>query len=148
LPTNNMSVASQKNAQEEIEKAMVDAQLKIKDIERSWEEKLRLQKINDEEEKKMQEQQAKLQQTKDKKAPHLTNLNSDPQLTGKLFYSLANARNQPLTIGRNQSSSLVLKGVGIQEHHAQIKVDELGNFTLSVDDQAALRHTLVNGKAL
>ena len=35
----------------------------------------------------MQEKQKNLS---NKKAPHLTNLNEDSQLTGKIYYSLAN----------------------------------------------------------
>lgn len=132
LPTSSSASSFNPNAQLEIEKAMQEADQKIKEIEQSWEEKLRQQKIKDEEEKRLQELQAKQKEVKDKKAPHLTNLNEDNQLTGKLYFSLLNAREKEFSIGRNSKNNLVLKGVGIQERHAVIKVDSLGNYTLEV----------------
>lgn len=80
----------------------------------------------------MQEEQAKLIQLKDKKQPHLTNLNEDSQLNGKLVLSLANAAKGPMTIGRDDSNSIVLKGVGIQDMHAKIKINEKGYFIIEV----------------
>jgi hypothetical protein len=48
-----------------------------------------------------------------KKAPHLTNLNEDIQLSGKLYYSLANIATEQFTIGRAEGNQVVLRGVGI-----------------------------------
>ncbi len=62
-----------------------------------------------------------------KKAPHLTNLNEDTQLTGKLYYSLANLANQHVYIGRKTAvptPQIILLGAGIQEKHAHFEVNK------------------------
>jgi hypothetical protein len=57
-------------------------------MESTWEEKLKAQRQKDQEEREAEEKENQKQQIKNKKAPHLTNLNEDPQLNGKLHYSL------------------------------------------------------------
>ena len=50
--------------------------------------------------------------------PHLTNLNEDPQLTGKVYYSLMDC---PVYVGRrngNPTPQIILGGVGIRMNHA------------------------------
>jgi hypothetical protein len=53
----------------------------------------------------------------DRKAPHLTNLNEDIQLSGKMYYSLAHClEGRILHIGRNEGDpkpEIILRGVGI-----------------------------------
>jgi kinesin family protein 13 len=54
-----------------------------------------------------------LKQKSDKRAPHLTNLNEDIQLTGKMYYSL---REEATYIGRHDGDptpQIILRGVGI-----------------------------------
>ena len=55
-----------------------------------------------------------MQNLKNKRAPHLTNLNEDTQLSGKLFYNLANLASEDFSIGRQNSSQIILRGVGVQ----------------------------------
>jgi hypothetical protein len=50
------------------------------------------------------------------RAPHLTNLNEDIQLSGKMYYSLSKCLDSPLHIGRQGGDpvpQIVLRGVGI-----------------------------------
>jgi len=46
-----------------------------------------------------------MQQMKNKKAPHLTNLNEDPQLNGKLHYSLQEINKENFKIGRQDGGN-------------------------------------------
>lgn len=80
----------------------------------------------------MQEENEKQVQLKNKKAPHLTNLNEDIQLSGKLYYGLSEITQTEYTIGRSSDKNVVLRGVGIQENHASFKADHLGNISLVV----------------
>jgi hypothetical protein len=51
-----------------------------------------------------------------KKAPHLTNLNEDSQLSGKLYYSLSNLANQKVLVGSSKSDpkpQIMLRGFEI-----------------------------------
>lgn len=60
--------------------------------------------------------------------PHLTNLNEDPQLTGKVYYSLIDCNIYiiifvlgPVFVGRKTgvpTPSIILGGVGIRPNHA------------------------------
>ena len=54
----------------------------------------------------------------DKRIPHITNMNKDEQLAGKIFYSLSDIglKTVPITIGSRQADpkpDIILKGVGI-----------------------------------
>ena len=89
-----------------------------------------------------------MQDLKNKRAPHLTNLNEDTQLSGKLFYSLANLATENFSIGRALDSQIVLRGVGIQNKHATLTIDYYGQISLNVVGQTAYEQTLVNGKHL
>lgn len=66
------------------------------------------------------------------RAPHLTNLNEDLQLSGKIYYSLSRCQDGSLLrIGRHDGEpvpQIVLRGVGIQKNHAQIRLLENGLF--------------------
>ena len=51
-----------------------------------------------------------------RRAPHLTNLNEDSQLTGKLYYSLANLGHENVHIGRKTAvptPQIILLGAGV-----------------------------------
>ena len=55
------------------------------DLTKPWEEKLKEEK---EREREVKEREPAKRE--DRRVPHLTNLNEDPQLTGKVYYSLVN----------------------------------------------------------
>jgi len=56
------------------------------------------------------------------RAPHLTNLNEDTQLSGKMYYSFLD---YPVYIGRHDGQpvpQIILRGVGIQQNHANFTI--------------------------
>ena len=60
----------------------------------------------------------------DRSVPHLTNLNEDEQLSGKLFY---NFENGPIRIGRKKAeikNQVVLGGIRIQQNHAIVEEEK------------------------
>lgn len=59
----------------------------MEDLQKPWAEKLQEEKERDKE--IMEKQQTKKE---DRRVPHLTNLNEDPQLTGKVYYSLLDCK--------------------------------------------------------
>lgn len=81
----------------------------------------------------------------------MTNLNEDPQLSGKLHYSLATLFDTPVTIGRAGSSpapTVVLRGAGIMDHHCTFELDDHGLINLKIAGDDCYENTLVNGKKL
>lgn len=78
---------------EELVANMEAADEQLKEMETPWEERLAEARRKDEDEKKQRA-------LDDKRAPHLTNLNEDSQLTGKMHYSLADLHDTPVFIGR------------------------------------------------
>lgn len=109
-----LGIEDQSTNRQDIENQVRDAEVRIQEMEKTWEEKLRQQKERDLAERQREEEQQKMKILKDKKAPHLTNLNEDTQLSGKLHYSLANLASEQFTAGRDPSCNIVLRGVGIQ----------------------------------
>lgn len=60
-------------------------------------------------------------QKEDRSVPHITNLNEDEQLSGKLFYTF---KSGPITIGNkkgNPKPQIVLTGVKVLPNHAMIE---------------------------
>ena len=115
----------------------------ILELQKPWEQRIREQQERDEAEKKRNED--------NKRAPHLTNLNEDIQLSGKMYYSLKDCLTAPLHIGRHDGDpapQIVLRGVGIQTNHAQIVMMPTGHFKLLVIGKEAFEQTLLNGKRL
>ena len=79
-----------------------------------------------------------MQKMKNKKAPHLTNLNEDPQLNGKLHYGLQDISKEQFKIGRQEGDikpNLVLRGAGIQSNHAYFDVDPKGRISINVNNK-------------
>lgn len=116
-------------------------------MEKPWEQKLKEQQEKDEKAR----QDKEMEELNNKRAPHLTNLNEDVQLSGKLFYSLKDCFEKPLLIGRhdgNPTPQIVLRGVGIQTNHAKIELTENGMFKISVAGKEAWEQTMVNGMRL
>lgn len=66
---------------------MDENQKAMDDMQKPWEEKLKEEKERD---RIIHEQTPAKKE--DKRVPHLTNLNEDPQLTGKVYYSLLNCK--------------------------------------------------------
>ena len=84
----------------------------------------------------------------DRTAPHLVLIHEDPQLSGKVFYSLATGE---IHIGRKNGDpvpQIILGSIGIKPNHAKIKLQENGLFEFSVCDAEAALNTMVNGKNL
>ena len=73
--------------------------------------------------------------SKNFRVPHLTNLNEDLQLSGKMFYSLEECQGgKSFFIGRHDGDptpNIVLRGVGIQKNHAYITLAENGIFWIN-----------------
>lgn len=82
----SLGITNTDDAIEELE----EREKEIKEMEIPWEERLQEQREKDQQERLLAEKEKILE---NKKAPHLTNLNEDTQLTGKLYYSLANLAN-------------------------------------------------------
>ena len=81
------------------------------------------------------------------RAPHLTNLHEDLQLSGKIYYSLLHCLEDTgdgglgeMHIGRHDGEpkpQILLRGVGIQKNHARIIVNKAsGMFELHCSDAA------------
>lgn len=67
---------------------MDENQKAMDDMQKPWEEKLKEEKERD----RISHEQTPVKK-EDKRIPHLTNLNEDPQLTGKVYYSLLDCKN-------------------------------------------------------
>ena len=95
-------------------KEAVDAYAnEIAEKEKTWEERLTEQRARDEEERIEAE---KLNMLSNKKAPHLTNLNEDTQLSGKVYYGLSGLAQEPVRIGKVGSDpvpQIALRGMGV-----------------------------------
>lgn len=79
----------------------------MEEMEKPWAQKLQ-------EEQERENQVMNTAASEDKRVPHLTNLNEDPQLTGKVFYSLIDC---PVYVGRRSGippPQIILGAVGIR----------------------------------
>lgn len=117
-------------------------------MEKTWEERLQEQREKDEGERQNAINEQEHEQLKNKRAPHLTNLNEDAQLSGKVYYNLGDLGKEDVKIGRQDEEDLneiVLRGIGIQQNHAQFKIEQNGQIKMLVRGQEALESTLVNG---
>lgn len=68
---------------DELVEAMDENTKAMEEMEKPWAEKLK-----EEKERSQQALELNPQKKVDRRVPHLTNLNEDPQLTGKVYYSL------------------------------------------------------------
>jgi len=69
-------------------------------MEKTWEERLQEQREKDEAERQRSVEEEQTEQLKNKRAPHLTNLNEDTQLSGKVYYNLGDLGKEDVKIGR------------------------------------------------
>ena len=67
----------------------------MEEMEKPWE-----QKLQEEHDRDTNNHQAQ-KNSEDMSVPHLTNLNEDPQLTGKVYYSLMDC---PVYVGRRNGN--------------------------------------------
>lgn len=132
---------------EELKAELEANQKAMEEMETSWESKLAKARAEEQEEekKRLAEEQAK----KDG-APHLVNLNEDPQLDRKVQYMIT--AEEPLTVGRrgkNCQHKLKLGGGSIQPNHCKFTLGPQGKFTfLEPLDPKAMSEIRVNGKVL
>lgn len=81
--------------------------------------------------------------------PYLLVLNEDPQLSGKLKYSL---KDLPVYVGRGKSKpppEIVLSGIGIKSHHCVfIAKEDCKEILIKPRDPEAKEYIFVNGKKL
>ncbi|KAF8782896.1 Kinesin-like protein KIF28P like protein [Argiope bruennichi] len=102
--------------EEEMKAAMAENERELQQIKQSYEEKLRQAR----QAQKIDAERAKLEELK-KQHPHLSNLNFDPQLSGKILHILKKGANR---IGKEDNADILLLGPSIQENHAIIHVQE------------------------
>ncbi|RWS14549.1 kinesin-like protein KIF28P, partial [Dinothrombium tinctorium] len=131
----------QKKWEEEMKAVMAENERKMFEMKQTYEEKLQI--------KESEEQLKKTNENGDEKAlkedekrlnPHLSNLNFDEQLSGKIVHIIKPGSN---TIGKADSCDIVLYGPRIQEHHATIYRKEKGNVVLEPKDDTC--RILLNG---
>ena len=126
----------------EMEEQMCANQAAMDEMQKTWKQKLA-------EAKSKEAEQASAQTdpyNKVKMVPHLVNLNEDPQLARKIFYSLSE-NGDKLVVGRKNGEptpQLVLGGIGIQQNHAIIEKTSKGYFIKPTSPEA-LDHIVVNG---
>ncbi|KFM80374.1 Kinesin-like protein KLP6, partial [Stegodyphus mimosarum] len=121
--------------EEEMKAAMAENERELQQIKQTYEEKLRLAR----QAQKADENRAKLEELK-KQHPHLSNLNFDPQLSGKILHILHKGAN---TIGKEDNSDILLLGPSIQENHAIIHVHDEGQIIIEKGSPEA--RILLNG---
>lgn len=80
---------------------------------------------------------------KAKMCPHLSNINSDPMLTGSLKHALDFSINKKLIVGSGEKCDIQLFGLGISERHAAITSEQDGCIFL---EPFANSRLLRNGK--
>ena len=86
-------------AQRMVQEQVREAEKQIEELETPWEQRLAEQREKDEQERQLQ---AKTKLLADLRAPHLSNLHEDPQLSGKICHSLLGCtEGTPVHIGRH-----------------------------------------------
>ncbi|KAB7507962.1 Kinesin-like protein KIF28P [Armadillidium nasatum] len=128
-----------KQKEEEVKAQVLSNEQELQNLIRSYEEKLKEAKKGSVDpllKKKEEEKQRK---------PHIFNLNSDPQLSGKIIHILRAGNN---TIGnrRGDTSDIVMIGPSMQENHAVITVDKKGVVKLKPHNNDC--RVLVNGNPI
>lgn len=117
----------------------------MEEIEKPFEQRLAEQKAVDEVKNKELEEKKKLENPR---APHLVNLNEDPQLSQHIYYSMAEF---PVRIGRRKEEptpQIVFGGISVQPKHGLFNLLDNGLIQLELGSQQAMEQTLINGKRL
>lgn len=82
----------------------------------------------------------------DRSIPHITNINEDPQLSGKVYY---NFKQLPLSVGRKNADppvDVVLNSSSVRPRHCTFDSDKDDNITLTPEDMDSSEYLYVNGK--
>jgi len=132
---------------ESIETMQQQAQKEIDDMETPFEQKLAAQKELD---KLKAEERAEQLKRENPRAPHLVNLNEDPQLSQKSYFAL---KDFPVKVGRKMKDqpapNIVFSGnISIKPNHAQFNILPNGLIEFKITHKDALETTMINGKCL
>ena len=130
---------------------MEHAEQELNEREKPWEQRLAEQREKDEEDRRDEEKEKHEKILMNKRDPHLTNLNEDPQLSGKLYYNLAKLAESPAYVGRQGGEpkpQITMRGVGIQQNHCKFEVCPNGQIKLCLTGQDSFENTLINGERL
>ena len=122
---------------------MDHAEKELEELETPFEQKLAAQKEAD---KKRDEAQAEKRKLENPKAPHLVNLNEDPQLSQKIYYSLANF---PVQIGRKTDQpkpQIIFGGIAVKNNHGVFTMLKNGLIQFELTNPEAYDQTYINGK--
>lgn len=116
--------------QTELQERLVESEKLIKEMEQTWEEKLRkTEKIHQERQQALEKMGISVQSSGiavEKDRYYLVNLNADPSMNALLVYYLK----ETTLIGRPDNvheQDIQLSGVGIMPEHAIIKIDKQNN---------------------
>lgn len=135
----------------EIMTQMEHAEQELTEREIPWEQRLAEQREKDEKDRLDLEKEKQQQILSNKRDPHLTNLNEDPQLSGKLYYNLSKLAETPVFVGKqggDPKPQIIMRGVGIQQNHCRFEVQKNGQIKLCLHGQESFENTLINGERL
>jgi len=82
----------------------------------------------------------------DKSGPHMTNLNEDPQLSGRVIY---NFNSVPIVVGRKNAdppADIVLSSSSVRPRHCTFDKNEEEQITISPIDETCSEYLFVNGQ--
>lgn len=130
---------------EDIVSGMEEREKLMEEMDKPYEQKLAEQKEAD---KKHQEEMDERKLKENPRAPHLVNLNEDPQLSQKIYNAL---KEFPVRVGRkneNPKPQIIFGGVSVQKNHAKFEILENGLIQMEITNESALEQTLINGKQL
>lgn len=84
----------------------------------------------------------------DTSCPHMSNINEDHQLSGRVVY---NFQKVPLTVGRKNADppcDIVLASSSVSIRHCEFNVDEDGKVTVEPLDERSSKFLFINGKRI
>lgn len=121
-------------------------ELKMAEMERSWEDKLKEAQARDEEEDRKKAEEAEARASG---RPQLLNLNADGMLDRKIFIDLS--KQTKCSVGRKnhqgENPTLVLGGIGVQQEHACFETTDKET-KLKPLCKDAVKYCFINGEAL
>ena len=129
---------------EDIVENMNHAEEEIENMD-NFEEKLKKEK---EASKIHQEEMAIKKKLENPQAPHLTNLNEDPQLSQQIYYSMTD---MPVLVGRKNDDpkpKIIFGGISVHKNHGKFTMAENGLITFELTAMDAIDQTLINGERL
>lgn len=125
--------------EEEIEAIVRENERKLAELRESYENRLRQAKLEGQESDTWEDERRQLERERASQ-PHLSNLNFDEQLVGKIIYIVRAGAN---LVGKGEDCAIRLMGPLILDHHAVISRTETGKVILEpVSEEARI---LLNG---